>query len=117
MLESYGYDNIPMQVLKDGATQLAKPYHKLMGMIYDAKAIPYQWKVARIIPLHKKGAKENFKNYTPISNLCVATKIFEKCILKRIEILAAQGDLFTTSNTGSEREEVQSRQHGSYKER
>ena len=89
-----------MRVLKDGATQLAKPYHKLMGMIYNTKTIPYQWKVARVLPLHKKGAKGNFKNYRPISNLCVATKIFEKCILKRIEILAAQGDLFTDKQHG-----------------
>ena len=40
------------------------------------------------------------QDYRPISNLCVATKIFEKCILKRIENLAAQGDLFTDKQHG-----------------
>jgi hypothetical protein len=97
---SYGYDNIPMRILKDGATQLARPFHKLMGLIYSTKTIPNQWKVARILPLHKKGAKTDFKNYRPISNLCVSTKIFEKCILKRIETLAEQGDLFTDKQHG-----------------
>jgi hypothetical protein len=70
-----------------------------MGMIYNTKTIPNQWKVARILPLHKKGAK-TFKNYRPISNLCVSTKILEKCILKRIETLAEQGDLFTDKQHG-----------------
>jgi len=66
-----------------------------MNMIYVTKTIPNQWKVARILPLNKKGAKNNFNNYRPISNLCVATKIFEKCILKHIGSLAEEGNLFT----------------------
>ncbi len=97
---SYGYDNIPMRVLRDGAAHLAKPYQKLMNMIYVTKTIPNQWKVARILPLHKKGAKNNFNNYRPISNLCVATKIFERCILKRIGTLAEEGNLFTERQHG-----------------
>ena len=97
---SYGYDNIPMRVLKDGSEQLVEPYCKLMRMIYQSKEIPEQWKVARIIPLHKKGAKNNFGNYRPISNLCVPSKIFEKCILKRIQALADEGNLFTDRQHG-----------------
>jgi len=31
---SYGYDKIPMRILKDGAAVLSKPYHNLMEMIY-----------------------------------------------------------------------------------
>jgi len=88
---SYGYDNIPMRVLKDGAAHLAKPYHKLMNMIYVTKTIPNQWKVERI----QKGANNNLKNYRLISNLCVATKIFKKCILKRIGALVEERNLFT----------------------
>jgi hypothetical protein len=71
-----------------------------MNMIYATKTIPNQWKVARILPLHKKGAKTNFKNYRPISNLCVSTKIFKKCILKRIGALAEEGNLFTEKQHG-----------------
>jgi hypothetical protein len=84
-----------MRILKDGVTFLSKPYHRLMDMMYRNKTLPEQWKVARIVPLHKKGAKNDLKNYRPISNLCVASKIFEKCILRRIEDLAERGDLFT----------------------
>ena len=100
---SYGYNNIPMRVLKDGAAQLAEPYCKLMRMIYQSKEIPEQWKVARIIPLHKKDTKNNFGNYRPISNLCMPSKIFEKCILKCIQALADEGNLFTNRQHGFRR--------------
>jgi hypothetical protein len=96
---SYGFDNIPMRILKEGAIHLAKPYHKLMEMIYRTKIVPEQWKVARILPLHKKGAKSDFRNYRPISNLCAASKI-KNLILKRIETLAESGDLFTDKQHG-----------------
>jgi hypothetical protein len=81
---SYGYDNIPMRVLKDGAVHLAKPSME-RGM---DTATP------------QKGAKNNFNNYRPISNLCVATKIFEKGILKRIGSLAEEGNLLTERQHG-----------------
>jgi len=48
----------------------------------------------------QKGAKNNFNNYRPITNLCVATKIFEKCILKCIGTQAEEGNLFTERQHG-----------------
>ena len=39
----------------------------------------------KVIPLHKKGKKENIKNYRPISNLFSITKVFEGLILLRLE--------------------------------
>jgi hypothetical protein len=66
---SYGYDNIPMRVLKDGTAHLAKPYYKLMNMIYITKTIPNQWKVARILST-KKGLKTTLTT-TGRSRICV----------------------------------------------
>jgi hypothetical protein len=31
--------------------------------------IPDHWRTARVIPLHKKGSKNEVKNFRPISNL------------------------------------------------
>ena len=41
-------------------------------------------KIAKIVPIHKKGAKDNPTNYRPISLLPVFGKLFEKIISKRI---------------------------------
>ena len=48
--------------------------------------IPEQWKVAKIIPIFKKGSKVSIENYRPIANLCSASKVFEKLILKQIQL-------------------------------
>jgi len=88
----YGYDNIPLLVLKDGAEILASPYSKLFEKIYQTKQLPDQWKISRTIPLFKKGNKKNINSYRPISNLCSASKIFERLMLNRLS------DIETTSN-------------------
>jgi len=56
-----------------------------MEKIYEQKVVPDQWKISRIIPLHKKGPKKEMSNYRPISNLCAISKIFEKLILRKLQ--------------------------------
>jgi hypothetical protein len=41
----YGYDNIPLLVLKDGAEVLTSPYSKLFEKVYQTKELPDQWKI------------------------------------------------------------------------
>ena len=41
-------------------------------------------KVAKIIPIHKAGDKNNVKNYRPISMLPFLPKIFERLMYKRL---------------------------------
>ena len=55
-----------------------------MKVLEEGKT-PEQWKVARIIPLFKKGEKEKTENYRPISNLCSITKVYERLLLHRFE--------------------------------
>ena len=81
---SYGVDNIPVKILRDGCEILAKPYHILLNKIYNQKVIPEQWKTSRILPLYKKGNKNQVENYRPISNLCAGSKVLERLILTRI---------------------------------
>ena len=91
-----GFDRIPLRILKDGAEILCKPLSVLFEKIYNSKQIPVQWKVAKIIPLHKKGSKMNIENYRPISNLCSVSKIFEKLILKRLEEIGEENGINLT---------------------
>ena len=50
-----GFDRIPIRILKDGAEALSGPLSVLFQKIYQTKKIPDQWKIAKVIPLHKKG--------------------------------------------------------------
>ena len=92
---SYGCDRIPLRILRDGYSVLGKPVYALMDKIYEQKKIPEQWKMSRIIPLHKKGSKAKIENYRPISNLCAMSKVFEKLMLQRILETAEEKVLFT----------------------
>jgi hypothetical protein len=91
-----GYDRIPMRILKDGDSILRSPLSALFGRIYEKKEIPEQWKVAKIIPLHKKGNKQDVANYRPISNLCLVSKVFEKLIQKRLEKIGEENNVDIT---------------------
>ena len=79
-----GFDRIPQRILVDGSEHLVDPLTELFGLIYNHNQLPEQWLIAKTIPLHKKGSKQDIENYRPIANLCSCTKIFEKLILKRI---------------------------------
>ena len=88
-----GYDRIPVRILYDARNLLAPPLTTLFRKIYEQKSIPDQWKISKIIPLHKKGNKNQIENYRPIANLCCASKIFEKLILKQIHYLESTNGL------------------------
>ena len=80
-----GYDRIPQRILVDGVDQLLDSFVGLFDRIYDQTSVPAQWLISKTIPIYKsKGEKTDIENYRPISNLCSASKIFKKLILKRI---------------------------------
>jgi hypothetical protein len=55
--------------------------------------------VAKVIPLHKKGATTEISNYRPISNLCTLSKVFEKLILGRLWDIADKEKVDLTGAT------------------
>jgi hypothetical protein len=67
--------------LKYNASEQSEVVTELMFKILEEEKTPEQWKVARILPLLKKGDKKNPQNYRPISNLCSMTKVYEKLLL------------------------------------
>ena len=46
--------------------------------------MPDEWKLANIIPVHKKGKKQHVENYRPISLLSVLSKVLERFVLTKI---------------------------------
>ena len=81
---SHGIDGIPQNLIKDGFDYFAAGLLNLLNN-FASEGLPQELKVARIIPLHKKGDKHEVLNYRPISNVSSFSKIFERCLLKRIE--------------------------------
>ena len=91
-----GFDHVPVCTLSDARVSLQTPFSLLFGKIYQSCSLPEQWKISKIIPIFKKGSKNQIENYRPIANLCSASKVFEKLILKQIRYLESKNKLDLT---------------------
>ena len=72
-----GIDEIPSRFLKDGAEILAKPISDIINLSIKLSTFPDKCKIAKLIPLFKKGSKTDPKNYRPISLLPLLSKLIE----------------------------------------
>lgn len=79
-----GYDEIPMSVIKSSMQNIAKPLCFLINKSFVDGIFPSALKIAVLKPLFKKGNKEDFNNYRPISLLTGFSKIFEKILTMRL---------------------------------
>ena len=78
--KSKGPDGIHPRLLKETAELISSPLAKIFKKSLKEKAVPSDWKIATVIPLHKKGSKDKAENYRPISLTSVTSKILEGII-------------------------------------
>ena len=74
----------PQGLIKDAAGVLSVQLSHIINLSFDTGQFPQEWKVAKIIPMHKSGS--NFDNYRPISVLPVVSKVIEKNVHKQLMI-------------------------------
>ena len=64
-----GSDLISPKLLKEGAPVLSTHLANLFNKSIETSVFPSQWKLANVIPVHKKGDRTDASNYRPISLL------------------------------------------------
>ena len=79
-----GSDLISPRLLKEGAPVLSTHLANLFNKSIETSVFPSQWKLANVIPVHKKGDRTDASNYRPISLLSCLGKAFEKCVFKHM---------------------------------
>jgi hypothetical protein len=94
----FGYDRVPLRILKDVATLIIDTIYSLFCKITENKKIPELWRISRIIPIHKKGPKDTPENYRPISNLCSLAKVYERCLLNNLKAMADENGVDLTGS-------------------
>ena len=64
------------------------------------KKFPDIWKIANVVPVHKKEEKNLLRNYRPISLLPIFSKIFERVIYYCLFNYFVANKLFTPAQSG-----------------
>ena len=81
MCKSYGPSSIPTEFLRLLKDEISGPLSILFNLSFTTGTFPDSLKIAKTIPIFKKGSKLLVSNYRPISLLSNVNKILEKCIL------------------------------------
>ena len=101
--KSAGPEGILKKYLKMSAQIIAPILAELYNTCIQTGKYPTILKVGKILPIFKKGAKDVCSNYRPISLLNPLTKIFEKCLYKRLYTYFEKFHILTHNQFGFKR--------------
>lgn len=91
---------IPTKLLKIAKQQLSIPLSAICNSSFEEGVFPELAKVAKVIPLHKKGSTFDVNNYRPISLLSIFSKILEKLMITRLNTFLDLHDIIHPNQFG-----------------
>ena len=96
-------DKIPAKFLRDCAEVLTLPLRNTIDLLTKLSTFPKEWKIAKLKPIFKRGARTDPKNYRPIPLLPLVSETIEKSIHFQIEdYLNKKTDLYLPVRIQSE---------------
>ena len=76
------------------------PLKLIFDNILLTSSYPDMWKIANVTPVFKKGDKQSYKNYRPISLLPICGKMFEKIIFNNLYPYLNENNFITKKQSG-----------------
>jgi hypothetical protein len=84
--KAFGPDMISTEMIKLCEDDLIKPISIIFNKSWKEGSIPEIWRCANVLPIFKKGTKEDPLNFRPVSLTCVLCKLMETIIKNRLMI-------------------------------
>lgn len=76
-----GFDVVHPRILRELVVDvIARPFSIIFQWSLESGQVPVDWKLESVVPIFKKGTKEDPGNYKPIGLSTVPGKIMEKII-------------------------------------
>lgn len=76
-----GPDEIHLRVLRELVEVIAKLFSLIYEQSWSTEEVPDSGRLAKMLPIYKKGQKEDQRNYSPVSLTSVLGKVMEQIIL------------------------------------
>ena len=95
-----GPDNIGNMLLKNCAPSISKVLTKIFNLSLALGEFPNSWKIAHIVPIHKKGSVHDYKMYRPVSLLPCVSKVFEKLIFQEVYLHLRRNNIISPFQSG-----------------
>ena len=92
---SSGYDMFSNKIIKAIKNEISKPLTLIINQMLESGIFPDSLKIAKIIPLYKKGNINSITNYRPISLLPTLSKVFERVIFNQLYLYLDHNNLLS----------------------
>ena len=93
-------DEIPSYFFKRITPWITNALCHLYQLHLSTAKIPYQWKQALVIPIHKKGIHKLPSNYCPILLTCVMCRLLESIIVEKLFHYLLRNNISTSRQYG-----------------
>ena len=97
---SCGHDGISPKLLHHLRSSITAPLTVIINQSLCTGIFPDSLKVAKVIPLFKKGDDKLFNNYRPISLLPTISKVFEKVVFQQLYRYCEKNNIIYKSQYG-----------------
>ncbi len=98
--KSPGHDNINNHLIKKIANEICSPLTRLFNLSITKSVFPKDLKMAKVVPIYKKGDKELYSNYRPVSILPCFSKILERLIFNRVSSFIDKHNILNNKQFG-----------------
>ena len=97
---SPGPDKIHPRVLVEAAEQLAEPLSIIYNKSIQSGCLPDDWKLGTVVPILKKGNRQEPENYCPVSLTAIPCKVLESLIRDHLLAYLEENQLLSQHQNG-----------------